>query len=215
MSAAPAREDHPQRNGNAQTPHQQGNPNPYQTQPASPEPSAASMGVEELTTAECWRLVEASNLGRLALEGPDGRPDVFPLNFLVHNGNLFIRSAPGGKLRGITTHPAVAFEVDGSDVRCHWSVVIRGEAQRMSTDAEIEASGILNLVTASPTVKNNFIRLTPDTVTGRRFRKPRPGRATAAHSERDPAPEPHPESGPWNPDAHRPHPIPHHAPFPQ
>ena len=136
--------------------------------------------VEELDTAQCWRLLETVTLGRLAVEGHDGRPDVFPVNYLVHNGNLFIRSAPGAKLRSIAKHPAVAFEIDGETTRYHWSVVMRAAAHRMDTDADIEASGILDLVSSSPTPKDNFIRLMPDTVTGRRFpKRPRPRRHSA------------------------------------
>ena len=103
------------------------------------------------------------------MNASDGRPDVFPLNFLVHNGDLFIRSAPGAKLRSIAEHPAVAFEVDGSDDRFHWSVVIRADARRMDTDVDIEASGVLDLVSWSPTEKYDFVRLTPIGITGRRF----------------------------------------------
>jgi hypothetical protein len=144
---------------------------------ATPRSQPASVpAVEELTTAECWRLVEASTLGRLAVDGLDGRPDLFPLNFVVRDGNLFVRSGPGKKLRSITQRPAVAFEVDGGDEHHHWSVVIRADAKRMDTDADIRASGILDLVSLNPTPKHIFIRLTPLSVTGRRF----PQRAVSA-----------------------------------
>lgn len=165
-------------------------------------------GVEDLDTAQCWRLLETVTLGRLAVEGHDGRPDVFPVNYLVHNGNLFIRSAPGAKLRGIAKHPAVAFEIDGETTRYHWSVVMRASAHRMDTDADIEASGILDLESSSPTTKDNFIRLIPDTVTGRRFPKRlRPGRHSAPLPESGSS-EPHP--------VHlKPDPIPHFSPLPK
>lgn len=165
----------------------------------------AGSEVEELNTAKCWRLLESASLGRLAVEGHDGRPDVFPVNYLVHNGNIFIRSAPGSKLRSITKHPAVAFEIDGETTNYHWSVVMRAAAHRMDIDTEIEASGILELVSSSPTPKDDFIRLTPETVTGRQFpKRNRPARSKAPLSE----------SGehPHTPRAHKPAPIPHFAP---
>jgi hypothetical protein len=169
--------------------------------------SDSSQTVEELDTVQCWRLLETVALGRLAVEGHDGRPDVFPVNYLVHNGNLFIRSAPGAKLRSISKHPAVAFEIDGETTRYHWSVVVRASAHRMDTDADIEASGILSLISSSPTQKDNFIRLTPDTVTGRRFpKRQRPGAHSAPAAE-SAADEPH--------RVHlKPDPIPHFAPLP-
>jgi hypothetical protein len=146
-------------------------PNPYLVE-TSPTPTVDPAAlVEELDTAHCWRLLEATTLGRLAIEGHDSHPDVFPVNYLVHNGNLFIRSAPGSKLRSIAKHPAVAFEIDGETANYHWSVVVHAVAHRMHVDADIEASGVLDLVSSSPTPKGDFLRLTPETVTGRRFRK--------------------------------------------
>jgi hypothetical protein len=77
----------------------------------------------------------------------------------------------------------------------------------MDTDADIEASGILSLISSSPTQKDNFIRLTPDTVTGRRFpKRPRPG----AHSA--PVAEPAADEPPRV--YLKPDPIPHFAPLP-
>lgn len=176
-----------------------------------PEPRAGdapAVRVEELDTAQCWRLLETVALGRLAVEGHDGRPDVFPVNYLVHNGNLFIRSAPGAKLRSIAKHPAVAFEIDGETPRYHWSVVMRATARRMDTDADIEASGVLGLVSSSPTPKDNFIRLIPDTVTGRRFpKRPRP-RSHGAPAPESGSDEPHRAQ-------QKPDPIPHFAPLPK
>ncbi len=138
----------------------------------SPPPRASSRSdgeVESLGIAECWRLVEASRLGRLAVDAVDGLPDVFPLNFLVHDGDLYVRSAPGTKLRSIEEKPAVAFEIDGTDDRFHWSVVIRGIAQRVTSDEDIARSGVLDLVSWSPTDKHDFVRLVPSAITGRRF----------------------------------------------
>lgn len=135
------------------------------------ESKDAEKRVEHLTTTECWRLLESSSLGRLAVEGTDGVPDVFPVNFLVHSGSLYVRSAPGSKLMDIAAHSGVAFEIDGEDPLSHWSVVIKGSAQRLDSDAEIHESGVEKLASASPTAKHDFIRITPASVTGRRFRK--------------------------------------------
>lgn len=144
-------------------------PNPYQRNSSATTETAGSVGVEKISTPACWRLVEANSLGRLAIQNVDGHPDVFPLDYLVHEKNLFMRSAPGTKLRSIVAHPEVALEIDGTDDAFTWSVVIRGTATRMNTDDAIEASGILGLVSRSPTAKYNYVRLVPDTVTGRRF----------------------------------------------
>jgi hypothetical protein len=172
-------------------------------QGAPPDPGA---DVEELTATECWRLVRAHSIGRLALDRDDGAPDVTPLNYRVDRHSILMRSAPGGKLRSIRTRPAVAFEIDGMDAENFWSVVIRGVVRRMNTDDEIERSGVLGLVTSSPTAKHNFLRLTASTITGRRFRRTpapdaSPNGTPSASESRDGGPQ-------------KPHPIPHYAPLP-
>lgn len=194
-------------------------PNPYHRDPPTTSLQSESAGVEKIGTAMCWRLVEANSLGRLAIQNVDGHPDVFPLDYLVHEGNLFMRSAPGTKLRSIVAHPEVALEVDGMEDAFHWSVVIRGTAMRMNTDAAIEASGILGLVSSTPTAKHNYVRLVPETVTGRRFA----ARGSASNREGDPSPASGPEiasaerRSPRDLTPHqaadKPHPIPHLRPW--
>jgi len=141
-------------------------------------------GIEHLATAECWRLIEASSFGRLAVEGLDGMPDVFPLNYTVHDGSIYIRSAPGSKLMAIAVHPVAAFEIDGQDDGFHWSVVLRGAARRLAIDKEIRESGVKGLVSSSPTGKHHYICVTPSSVSGRRFAaKPRSDRSAARDPE--------------------------------
>jgi nitroimidazol reductase NimA-like FMN-containing flavoprotein (pyridoxamine 5'-phosphate oxidase superfamily) len=123
----------------------------------------------ELDEAECWRLLSTHPLGRLAVTATDGDVDVFPLDFLAHERCLYLRSAPGSKLRDITAHRAVALESDGEDVAGRWSVVVRGRAERLALDTEIIESGVLALRSTNPTAKYNYVRVTPTTITGRRF----------------------------------------------
>lgn len=191
--------------------------NPYALTPTPPESPSAP--VERLSTAESWRLLETASLGRLAIDRDDGAPDLVPLNYRVHSGTLVMRTAPGGKLRSIATHPAVAFEVDGENEVHRWSVVIRGVAQRMSVDSEIEESGVLDLVSASPTPKHDFIRVTPNSVTGRRFAKPEfrdggPGRPAQQGQQPRPAPQSPVRTDAQAAHADKPSPIPHRPPLP-
>ena len=122
----------------------------------------------ELDLDDCWAHLNGETIGRLAVATDIG-VDIFPVNFTVHNRAIYLRSAPGSKLVDMIKHPVVAFEVDGRQSGMHWSVVAKGEAVRLSDDAEIQASGVLSLHTATSTVKWNYIRILPDTVTGRRF----------------------------------------------
>jgi len=135
----------------------------------SPRAPAGPGSVKHLSTAECWELVEARSFGRLAVAALDGMPDVFPLNYTVHDGSIYIRTARGSKLKAISVHPVAAFEIDGEDDGFYWSVVLRGSARRVAMDSELHESGVLTLISASPTSKHDFICVTPVSITGRRF----------------------------------------------
>lgn len=130
--------------------------------------------VTELSTDDCWKALKRSDLGRLAVTSRTG-PDIFPVNYLVHDGAIYFRSAPGSKLIDLTAHPDIAFEIDGSDGTTLWSVVVHGQAARLAIDSEIEESGVLELESWSPTDKWNYVRIVPASVTGRRFRRATPG----------------------------------------
>ncbi|MBK4346964.1 pyridoxamine 5'-phosphate oxidase family protein [Lacisediminihabitans changchengi] len=124
----------------------------------------------QLDAEECWSLLRTTDLGRLALMS-DGSPDIVPLNYLVGDGVLYFRSAPGDKLAALGVDPAVAFEADGIYSRQRWSVVIRGTAHRVNSDSEIESSGVMELASYLSGDKWNYIRIQPLSVTGRRFRR--------------------------------------------
>jgi len=123
---------------------------------------------ELLSEEECWANLHSSGLGRLATAAK-GIVDIFPINYLVHDGAILFRSAPGSKLANLTAAPLVAFEADGFDGRWHWSVVVHGRAERLGTDIDIIESGIMNLVPWSPTPKYNYVRIRPTDITGRRI----------------------------------------------
>ena len=55
-----------------------------------------SFAVEHLPTATCWDLLQQTALGRLALVRVDGGPDIFPVNYLTHEGALYIRVRRAG-----------------------------------------------------------------------------------------------------------------------
>lgn len=118
---------------------------------------------------ECWRLLSSVPLARVALVRTDDYPDIRPINHLVHDGAIYLRTAPDAKVRTIAAHPHVAVEADGEDESSRWSVVIRGEAAQVTSEAEIRRAGVADLVSWTPTAKHFVIRITPVAVTGRRF----------------------------------------------
>lgn len=131
---------------------------------------------ENLSPDECWKLLGDDGIGRLATVVVDPvtavpAPDIFPINYLVHENSILFRSAPGTKLMELAAQSAVAFEADARHGRTHWSVVARGHASRMLFDEKIEASGIVELEATHLSEKWNYLQITVDVITGIRFRQ--------------------------------------------
>ncbi|SKA99669.1 Nitroimidazol reductase NimA, pyridoxamine 5'-phosphate oxidase superfamily [Agreia bicolorata] len=138
----------------------------------TPTPTRHHDVVDDLEPEECWRLLERVSVARLAVVDELGA-DIFPINFLVHNGLVYFRSAPGTKIVRATEHPGVAVEFDGTYDGLRWSVVIRGDIRRLSDDAEIHASGVDKLHTFTAATKWNYFVISPRTISGVRFRTSR------------------------------------------
>jgi nitroimidazol reductase NimA-like FMN-containing flavoprotein (pyridoxamine 5'-phosphate oxidase superfamily) len=128
---------------------------------------SGSKSFGELDEETCWTYLSGASVGRLAVRAEEG-VDIFPINVKVKDRVIYFRSAPGSKLMDITRFPLVAVEVEGESLGSRWSIVVKGEAQRMSSDADIHASGVMNLETLTPTEKQNFVRILPNSVTGRK-----------------------------------------------
>ncbi len=124
--------------------------------------------ITQLTDSECWRLLSEAEVGRLAL-APAGEVDVFPVNFVVSNGALYFRTAPGDKLLELSVNPDVAFEIDGWDDTSAYSVVVKGVAERLESQLEIDEADRLPLAPWIPTLKYRWVRLNPTAVSGRSF----------------------------------------------
>ena len=132
--------------------------------------------VEVLDDRECWELLELAPIGRIALTAA-GEIDIFPINFVVHEQALYFRTAPGTKLVELAINPQVAVEIDGWDEGEAFSVVVKGEAERLERSADIDAAEGLPLAPWVPTFKYRWVRIRPTTVSGRRFRRaPEPER---------------------------------------
>jgi nitroimidazol reductase NimA-like FMN-containing flavoprotein (pyridoxamine 5'-phosphate oxidase superfamily) len=172
----------------------------------------AASAIEQLSASECWALLQRTALGRLAVINADGGPDIFPVNYVPHEGSLFIRTARDAKLLHIAHHPMVAFEIDGETDDAYWSVVVRGSAERVTRDDEIRESGVRALRSWSPTSKRFVIRLTAHSVTGRRFASGT-GHADAPLAFEGRVEAPHPTREPPRKGSPRPEEIPHRPPI--
>jgi nitroimidazol reductase NimA-like FMN-containing flavoprotein (pyridoxamine 5'-phosphate oxidase superfamily) len=137
---------------------------------------ASDEPVRELTEEECWDRVAAAPYGRLAMSVFDD-VDIVPVNVVLSDGDLYFRTAPGSKLAEIAANPRVAFEVDGYDDDTAFSVVVKGVAERIERHVDIDAAEELPLTPWIPTLKYRWVRIHPESVTGRAFRRgPEPER---------------------------------------
>ncbi|MER3387162.1 MAG: pyridoxamine 5'-phosphate oxidase family protein [Microcella pacifica] len=132
--------------------------------------------ITELDTEDCWRILSATELGRIAASAGDSI-DIFPVNFAVDDHAIVFRTAPGTKLLELAINDRVAFEVDGHDEATAWSVVVKGRAERVERQSDMDAAEELGLRPWIPTLKYRWVRIEPTEVTGRRFaRGPEPER---------------------------------------
>ena len=139
------------------------------SQDSAPQDSAPQDG--KLTFDECWDLLAASVVGRLALI-VDGHPEIFPVNFVIEHRSIVFRTAGGTKLWQSSKETPAAFEIDGYDPDSQeaWSVVARGTTTLVDSSTEQAAADALGLEPWEPGDKSHYVRLILQVLTGRRFR---------------------------------------------
>jgi hypothetical protein len=126
--------------------------------------------MEILEPEDCWRYLESSYIGRLALIN-GSVPEIFPVNFLVQEQQLFFRTAPGTKLRSLLSGAVVALEADGlnpygTEV---WSVVAKGVPLPAAQNGALLPEDDPDRGPWAPGLKEHLIRIAPTEITGRRF----------------------------------------------
>ena len=127
-------------------------------------------GMEELSVAECWRLLRTHEVGRLAVSISD-HPDIFPINYVVDGDGIVFRTGPGTKLAASVLGRGIAFEIDGYDPIAGdaWSVVAKGRARQVEHMIEYFEAEDLPLFPWHASPKPDIVRIEPDEITGRRF----------------------------------------------
>ena len=124
--------------------------------------------LQKLTEERCWQLLEQKRVGRLAIS-IQNEPDVFPVNYRVDNGRLYVQTAAGIKLAAAVLGTAVAFEVDAIDEENElgWSVVVKGAAKELETLDDRLLAEDLHIEPWARGQKNRFVEIVPTKVTGR------------------------------------------------
>lgn len=124
--------------------------------------------VLELNEEQSWKLLDATNHGRLVVSVA-GEPDIFPVNYLTADRKVYLRTAPGNKLAQLTINSRVLFETDGVLSDEAWSVVLRGTARVLTNSSELAAVEELGLKSWVPTLKDFYVEIVPTSVSGRHF----------------------------------------------
>jgi nitroimidazol reductase NimA-like FMN-containing flavoprotein (pyridoxamine 5'-phosphate oxidase superfamily) len=126
--------------------------------------------VEHLSPPRCRELLETTEVGRVAVL-VDSAPEIFPVNYVYDGRGIVFRTARGSKLRGALRSPAVCFEIDAFDVEAQtgWSVMVKGMAVELITSEDQAAVSELALRVWTAGEKAHWIRIQPDSITGRRI----------------------------------------------
>ncbi|WP_101787519.1 pyridoxamine 5'-phosphate oxidase family protein [Nonomuraea indica] len=135
-----------------------------------------SRDLEELSTAEALRLLAGVPIGRIVFTR-HALPAIRPVNYLVADGQIVIRSNPGTVLSTevAPSGSVVAFEADELDAerRLGWSVIVTGVA-RLVDDPEEAARYKARLRPWVAGEMDQVVRISPEIVTGFRLRPASP-----------------------------------------
>ena len=126
-------------------------------------------GLESLPTDVCLRLLESVPVGRVSFS-IGGEVVTLPVNHAVDGQEVVFRTDRGSKLSASYRQDLVAFEADDYDpeTRTGWSVLIKGRAEVIREDSEIQRLRQLGLHPWVTAVEHPFwIRIRPTSITGR------------------------------------------------
>jgi uncharacterized protein len=129
--------------------------------------------VEILTTAECRELLDRHHFGRLGFMDAVGvLPAIIPVNYLLDEDKVVIRTDAGSKLNAALRGAPVAFEVDSVDetYEIGWSVVVRGRAEEVTDEDKLAELRQTPLLAWHPGPNPRYVRINASQVSGRRIR---------------------------------------------
>jgi len=127
------------------------------------------VSLEVLPEYECERLMRTQNVGRLGVVVGD-QPLILPVNYAMQGRDVVFRTDRGTHVSQAAGH-RVAFEIDGTDAayREGWSVLVVGRAYEERDPGRIRELDHLPLRPWAPGGKDQWIRITPGDITGRRL----------------------------------------------
>jgi len=124
-------------------------------------------GMEELALAECQSRLQEGGVGILALVG-EGAPLLRPVNFVVQEGRIVIRTGEGRIFDAARDAEPASFVISEVDRFEHtgWSVVVTG---RLESCESLDELVDLPLRPWARATKDRFVALAIAEVSGRRI----------------------------------------------
>ncbi|WGL51119.1 pyridoxamine 5'-phosphate oxidase family protein [Nocardioides sp. BP30] len=121
----------------------------------------------DLTEAECWERLETRDLARIAWNTSAG-PEILPVNYVTHDGALWMRTTAHSSIAEQTDESPVAVEIDDLDPGTHvgWSVVLRGRAEAFYHDEDVPAE-VKELRSWAAGVRPLWLQVKADVITGK------------------------------------------------
>ncbi len=126
--------------------------------------------LEVLSRSDCLDLLGRVPVGRIVLT-MGALPAILPVNFVLCDGAVIIRTSTGTKLAAAARNAVVAFEVDQIDDagQVGWSVTLVGRATEVTDQARLDELRALPLRPWAPGERDHFIRIHPELLSGRRI----------------------------------------------
>jgi len=136
----------------------------------TPDPVVDRREAVILNRFDCTKLLRAHHVGRVGFLS-DGGPVVLPVNYVMDENTIVIRTDAGSKFSALRLGAEVAFEIDAIDplYRSGWSVLVHGNASEIADPDELAHVEGLGLRAWHFGPKRFWIRITPLVVTGRQL----------------------------------------------
>lgn len=125
-------------------------------------------GLTVLTPATCLALLRTTPVGRIVYT-ERALPAIRPVNFLLHDDGIVIRTSGQGALGAAADGAVVAFEADHftDNPRTGWSVTVLGRARQITDPDQIHELSALDLQPWTPVMHGNFLVITIELISGR------------------------------------------------
>ena len=127
-------------------------------------------GLEVLPRNECLHRLAGESLGRLGVK-LGAQLSILPVNYVLRDERIVIRTEPGSKLSAAIMGTRVAFEVDAVELgeASGWSVLVNGRASEIRDHAGLEQAQRLEVSPWAPGVRPRFVEIRIDQISGRSF----------------------------------------------